>query len=72
MCFQPNERLPRSGGFMRLPQIVGPNGLFPVSRSTWWQGIKEGRYPAPVKLSRRISAWNRSDIEDLLEKVRGE
>ena len=50
-------------GFLRLPQVLK---LFPVSKSVWWAGIKEGHYPAPVKLSARISAWRIEDIRQLI------
>jgi predicted DNA-binding transcriptional regulator AlpA len=56
-------------GFLRLPQIVAPHGCFPVSRSTWWEGIRQGKYPAPVKLAPRVSAWRIRDIRKLIEDV---
>ena len=34
----------------RLPTVLAH---VPVSRSHWWAGVAEGRYPAPVKLSTR-------------------
>ena len=44
-------------GFVRLKQIIAPDGPIPVSRSTWWAGVKSGRYPQPVKsLGDRITA----------------
>jgi predicted DNA-binding transcriptional regulator AlpA len=39
----------------------------PVSKSTWWAGVKAGRYPQPVKLGLRITAWRVEDILTLLE-----
>ena len=36
-------------GFVRLNQIIAPNGPIPVSKSTWLNGIKSGRFPKPVK-----------------------
>jgi predicted DNA-binding transcriptional regulator AlpA len=59
--------LPKTG-FLRLPSIIAPNGPIPVSKSTWWAGIKEGRYPKPVKLGPRITAWRAEDIQALIEK----
>ncbi len=61
-------------GYLRLPQIIGnPNAnppipaLIPVSKSTWWQGVKDGRYPQPIRtLSARITAWKVEDIRALL------
>lgn len=38
----------------------------PVSRATWWQGVREGRFPKPVRLG-GITAWRMSDIEKLIK-----
>lgn len=36
--------------------------LIPVSRSTWWAGVKSGRFPKPVKLGPRTTVWRVEDI----------
>jgi prophage regulatory protein len=51
-------------GYVRLPAILA---VFPVGRSTWWAGVKDGRFPRPVKLGPRITAWKVADIRKLLE-----
>lgn len=53
-----------SQGYVRLPQILQ---VFPVSRSSWWAGVKDGRFPQPVKLSQRVTAWRVEDIKALIE-----
>jgi len=58
---------------LRLPQIIGNKKrgilpLIPVSRSTWFDGVKDGRFPKPVKLSARVSAWRADEINALIEK----
>jgi prophage regulatory protein len=50
-------------GYIRLPTVLA---IFPVSRSTWWAGVKSGRFPQPVKLSPRCTAWRAEDISSLL------
>jgi prophage regulatory protein len=55
-------------GFLRLPQILA---LYPVSRSAWWNGVKDKRYPSAVKLGPRTTAWRVADIRALLEKSAG-
>lgn len=50
-------------GFIRINQVFA---VFPVSRTAWYEGIKAGKYPAPVKLSERTAAWRVSDIRALL------
>lgn len=57
--------LPREG-FLRLKAIIGPDGPIPVSKSTWWAGVKSGRYPQPVKLGPRITVWRAQDIRALV------
>jgi len=68
-----DNKLPETG-FLRLPQIIGNAKavppippLIPVSRSTWWQGVKEGRYPQPVRtLGARVTAWR---VEEILALI---
>jgi prophage regulatory protein len=55
-------------GLVRLQSILAPDGPIPVSRSTWWAGIQQGRYPRPVKLGPRITAWRVEDIKALIER----
>ena len=55
-----------SNALLRLPQVLA---LIPVSRSAWWAGCKSGRYPKPVKLGPRTTAWRASDIAALLENL---
>lgn len=55
-------------GFVRLPLILAH---IPVGKSTWWAGVKSGRYPQPVKLGTRITAWRAEDIRALITEPRG-
>lgn len=54
-------------GFVRLKQILSPHGPIPVSKSTWWAGVKDGRFPKPLKLGARVTVWRAEDIHLLLE-----
>lgn len=56
-------------GFVRLNSIIAPSGPIPVSKSTWWQGVKEGRFPKPIKLGVKTTAWRVEDIRDLIERL---
>jgi predicted DNA-binding transcriptional regulator AlpA len=55
-------------GFLRLPQVLK---LIPVSKSTWWEGVKTGRFPKPVKLGPNTTAWRIEDIHALILCLRG-
>ena len=62
-------------GFLREKQILGDKTadippIIPVSRSSWWSGIKSGKYPKPVKLSEKITAWHVDDIKELIESIK--
>ena len=57
-------RLPEEG-FVRLEQVLE---VIPVSRSTWFRGIEQGLYPAPVKLGARASAWRVQEIRELMSR----
>ena len=59
-----HEQLPPTG-FIRLSDVLR---VIPVGRSTWWLGVKQGRYPAAVKLGPRITVWRVEDIRKLIEK----
>lgn len=51
---------------LRLNQVLQ---IIPVSKSTWWDGIKKGKYPKPIKLSERCSVWRLEDIKSLIAKL---
>ena len=55
-------------GFIRLKNIIAPYGPIPVSKSTWWAGVKSKRFPQPVKLGHKITAWRVEDIRALIER----
>jgi prophage regulatory protein len=57
-------------GFIRLSAILAPRGPIPVSKSTWWAGVKSGRFPKPVKLGPGITAWDKEDINILIELIK--
>lgn len=61
----PRPTLPDTG-FMRLPQILA---LIPISRSAWWAGIREGKYPKGIKLGSKTTVWRAEDIRALIEQA---
>jgi predicted DNA-binding transcriptional regulator AlpA len=66
-------------GYLRLPQIIGRKpkklddpglpALIPVCASTWWAGVRSGRFPKPVKLGDRVTVWRVEDIRALIERA---
>ena len=69
-----NSTLPDKG-YVRLEQIIGNRrkgivGVIPISRATWYAGIKDGRFPPPEKrFGKRISVWNVKVIQELIDEA---
>lgn len=53
-------------GYARLPQVLA---VIPISKSSWWAGVRSGRYPQPVKLGPRTTAWAVDGIRCLLAEM---
>jgi prophage regulatory protein len=53
----------KTAALLRLPAVLA---RVPVCKTTWWAGVKSGRYPAPMKLSPRVVAWREEDIDALV------
>jgi predicted DNA-binding transcriptional regulator AlpA len=63
-------------GFLRIWQIIGDPkasppvpGLIPVGRTSWWNGVRAGRYPKPVSLGPSMTAWRVEDIRALIQRL---
>lgn len=66
----------RNDSLLRIWDIIGRPGskdrpaikpLIPISKSTWWSGVKEGRFPRPTKLGSRVTVWRASEIRELID-----
>jgi len=57
-------------GLLRISQVLE---LIPIGKSTWWAGVKEGRFPKGVKFGPNTTVWRVEDIENLIKtfKVEG-
>ncbi len=55
--------------FLRLPQVLA---IIPISKSAWWHGCKDGRYPKPIKLGPRTTVWRSTDISALVRRLSGQ
>jgi len=51
---------------LRLPQVLA---RLSISRSHWWRGIQEGRFPQGIKLSPRVTVWRESEIDRLIQAL---
>jgi hypothetical protein len=64
----------QQNGFLRLKQIIGnPKAtppipaIIPVSASSWWNGVKSGKYPKSIKLGAGTTVWKASEVLALVE-----
>ncbi len=58
-------------GYVRFSQIV-PD-IVPVSESTWFRGVRSGRFPRPVKGGPNTSLYSVAALRDAFERIeRGE
>lgn len=68
--FEPKQAsaLPAEG-YVRLKQILAPGGPIPVRKSTWWAGVKTGRFPRSYHLGPGITVWRVEDIRALIDQI---
>lgn len=52
-------------GFVRIASL---RPIVPFSYSTLWRRVRTGTFPAPVKISERITAWRVEDIRAWLDQ----
>lgn len=53
-------------GLMDIHQVLT---YIPISRSSWLEGVRTGRYPSPVRLSARRVAWRITDIKSFIDSL---
>lgn len=70
-----NSYIPQDG-YLRLSQIIGNKSavppippIIPVSKSTWWAGVKSGKFPSPIKIGPRTTVWRVEDIYKLINII---
>jgi predicted DNA-binding transcriptional regulator AlpA len=49
-----------SEGYVRQAHLI--HAVVPFSGATLWRKVKAGTFPAPVKLSERVTAWRVEDV----------
>lgn len=61
---------------LRLKQIIGDpkanppiEAIIPISKSSWWEGVKTGRYPEAIKLGANTTVWREDDVRRLINNL---
>tara|TARA_R110000751_G_scaffold1817_5_gene6609 strand:- start:1824 stop:2030 length:207 start_codon:yes stop_codon:yes gene_type:complete len=57
---------PKPKRLLRLEQVLE---RIPVSKSTWWAGVRSGRFPESIRMGERCTMWQESDIDAWIEKI---
>jgi predicted DNA-binding transcriptional regulator AlpA len=57
---------PQQDSLLRVPHITDRMG---ISRSGWWKGVKDGKFPQGIKLSPRVTVWKSSEIDALIANL---
>ncbi len=52
-------------GFIRIKQVLN---IIPIGRTSWYAGIKKGKFPAGIHLGPRTTAWRVEDIRALIQQ----
>ena len=67
------SKMPR---FLRLKQIIGDpkaeppiQPILPISKSSWWDGVKSGRFPKAVKIGANTTVWREDEIRSLVDEL---
>jgi len=56
-------------GFVRINQVLNVLG---IAKTTLYEGIEAGIFPAPKKLTKRTSVWSVRELREFIEKVERE
>ena len=51
---------------LRKPAVLDRTG---IPKSSWDRGVRQGRYPKPVKIGVRAVAWTSTSIDKLIEDL---
>jgi predicted DNA-binding transcriptional regulator AlpA len=51
-------------GLLRVKEVLT---YLPIKKSTWYDGVRRGRFPQPVRLGTRTVAWRAQDIRHLID-----
>ena len=61
---------------LRLKQIIGDpksspplEAIIPISKSSWWAGVKTGRFPQAIKLGDNTTVWREDEVRELVDTL---
>ena len=60
-----NTNQANSRRLYRINQVLE---VIPVSKTTWWNGVRDGRFPKPLR-NGRMTFWKSEDIESFIDTL---
>ena len=66
----PDDALVRQHQLIARADLPG-FAILPFSAPTLWRKVKNGTFPAPIKVSRNITAWRIGDVRSWLRTQTG-
>lgn len=66
---RPQQATPLTDSSFALLKLSQVLAHMQVSRSTWLEGVRTGRYPPPVQLSPRRVAWRVADLKTFIDSL---
>ena len=54
-----------SSGYIRQSQLLA---ILPFSAATLWRSVKSKKFPQPIKLSERVTAWPVAEVKAWIEE----
>jgi len=61
------SELQQHSGLLREPEVLK---LVPISRATLWSRVRAGTFPAPFKISERVTAWRTDDVRQFIDALK--
>jgi predicted DNA-binding transcriptional regulator AlpA len=56
------EKPAPSDQLLRIDEVLA---MTHIGKSSWWAGVKSGKFPKPIKLGERTRRWRLNDILEL-------
>ncbi len=60
------NKQPQQRSYMRLHDILK---LLPISKRSWYRGVRLGYYPQPRYIGPQAKAWKTSEILELIAEI---
>lgn len=60
------KRINQERTLLKLKEVLE---IYPISKTSWYEGIRIGLYPPPIRLGKKTVAWRSTDIEAAINEL---